>query len=217
MAYDVKTLLQMRTSLPFVMFNVEKLNRHANVGKLFVVPLLCCTFLGHRLLTYSAAVIVRLPEQALSGSCASVSTKALGSLIIQHNRRTARSTLLSSDSTGESVKSRSTTKWLFRRRESTDRSVPQSAPTGFAAQQAENFQRFYRAVVSPSHVRVTAGGRIVPNNRVKGPPLLQWNNERLAFETTASHDPAKFDGMSLNLNFEVATVLRSYFKGYLTP
>lgn len=45
---------------------------------------------------------------------------------------------------------------------------PIPAPSSRAAQQSEGFQRFYKAVVSPTHVRVTAGGRIVPNTR--GPP-----------------------------------------------
>lgn len=42
---------------------------------------------------------------------------------------------------------------------------PVSAPSGLPAQKNEGFQKFYKAVVSPTHVRVTAGGRIVPNNR----------------------------------------------------
>ncbi|KAH8601441.1 hypothetical protein B0O99DRAFT_589482 [Bisporella sp. PMI_857] len=71
--------------------------------------------------------------------------------------------------------------WQLRQRDSSDRSSqPHSAPTGIAAQQAENFQRFYRAVVSPTHVRVTAGGRIVPNTRATAPP--EWNGEKLIFE-----------------------------------
>lgn len=71
--------------------------------------------------------------------------------------------------------------WQYRRRDSSDRSAqPYSAPSGFAAQQSENFQRFYRAVVSPTHVRVTAGGRIVPNTRT--PPAFEWNGERFVFE-----------------------------------
>jgi hypothetical protein len=45
---------------------------------------------------------------------------------------------------------------------------PIPAPTGSRAQKSEGFQRFYKAVVSPTHVRVTAGGRIVPN--LRGPP-----------------------------------------------
>lgn len=75
-------------------------------------------------------------------------------------------------------------KWNFRRRDTSDHSSqPHSAPTGIAAQQSENFQRFYRAVVSPTHVRVTAGGRIVPNTRTSAPPLFEWNGEKLHFES----------------------------------
>lgn len=75
-------------------------------------------------------------------------------------------------------------KWNFRRRDASDRtSQPHSAPTGVAAQQSDNFQRFYRAVVSPTHVRVTAGGRIVPNTRTSAPPVFEWNGEKFHFET----------------------------------
>lgn len=73
--------------------------------------------------------------------------------------------------------------WHLRRRESSDRSLqPHSAPAGLAAQQSENFQRFYRAVVSPTHVRVTAGGRIVPNTRSLAPPVFEWNKDKFVFE-----------------------------------
>ncbi|KUJ22947.1 uncharacterized protein LY89DRAFT_162151 [Mollisia scopiformis] len=66
--------------------------------------------------------------------------------------------------------------WALRRRDSSDRSSqPHSAPTDNSAQRSENFQKFYRAVVSPTHVRVTAGGRIVPNTRATAPPP-EWNN-----------------------------------------
>lgn len=60
--------------------------------------------------------------------------------------------------------------WKYRGRSEmeTATSEPIPAPTGVPAQRDEGFQRFYKAVVSPTHVRVTAGGRIVPNTR--GPP-----------------------------------------------
>ncbi|KAH8906561.1 hypothetical protein BR93DRAFT_927396 [Coniochaeta sp. PMI_546] len=60
--------------------------------------------------------------------------------------------------------------WKYSGRNTSDPSAtePRSAPTGLPAQKSEGFQRFYKAVVSPTHVRVTAGGRIVPNTR--GPP-----------------------------------------------
>ncbi len=60
--------------------------------------------------------------------------------------------------------------WKYRGRSETEAATaePIPAPTGVPAQRDEGFQRFYKAVVSPTHVRVTAGGRIVPNTR--GPP-----------------------------------------------
>ncbi|KAK0612830.1 hypothetical protein B0T17DRAFT_385440 [Bombardia bombarda] len=60
--------------------------------------------------------------------------------------------------------------WKYRGRSESETPTndPVAAPTGVPAQRSEGFQRFYKAVVSPTHVRVTAGGRIVPNNR--GPP-----------------------------------------------
>ncbi|PSR93677.1 hypothetical protein BD289DRAFT_451720 [Coniella lustricola] len=59
------------------------------------------------------------------------------------------------------------TEWRYRGRTGSELMIsePLSAPTGLKAQQSEGFQRFYKAVVSPTHVRVTAGGRIVPNTR----------------------------------------------------
>lgn len=61
--------------------------------------------------------------------------------------------------------------WAYRGRTGSELNEPQplSAPTGLAAQRDEGFQRFYKAVVSPTHVRVTAGGRIVPNTRGSSP------------------------------------------------
>lgn len=57
--------------------------------------------------------------------------------------------------------------WRFRGRSGSEITAnePLPAPTGLDAQHHEGFQRFYKAVVSPTHVRVTAGGRIVPNTR----------------------------------------------------
>lgn len=57
--------------------------------------------------------------------------------------------------------------WKYRGRSESEiaSNEPLPAPTGLNAQQNEGFQRFYKAVVSPTHVRVTAGGRIVPNTR----------------------------------------------------
>lgn len=73
-------------------------------------------------------------------------------------------------------------KWSLRRRNSSDRSSqPHSAPSGPDAQHSENFKKFYKAVTSPTHIRVTAGGRIVPNTRAAPPPAFEWNAEEHHF------------------------------------
>ncbi|KAF4995141.1 hypothetical protein FDECE_12886 [Fusarium decemcellulare] len=55
---------------------------------------------------------------------------------------------------------------------------PMTAPADLAAQKAEGFQKFCNSVVSPTHVRVTAGGRIVPNTRGTHSPTMKWARER---------------------------------------
>lgn len=82
-----------------------------------------------------------------------------------HERLNVRS---SSDESREVVVSLpEATEWQYRGRAGHEIGTPQplSAPPGLAAQKDEGFQKFYKAVVSPTHVRVTAGGRIVPNTR----------------------------------------------------
>lgn len=70
------------------------------------------------------------------------------------------------------------TQWQLRRRDTSNRSSqPRDAPADALAQKDDNFKAFYQAVRSPTHVRVTAGGRIVPNTRSHPPPLLKWNQE----------------------------------------
>lgn len=65
--------------------------------------------------------------------------------------------------------------WKYRGRSESEVMVnePLPAPTGLTAQHSEGFQRFYKAVVSPTHVRVTAGGRIVPNTRNPASPTAK--------------------------------------------
>lgn len=67
------------------------------------------------------------------------------------------------------------TEWKYRGRSGSEvvANEPVSAPAGVRAQQSEGFQRFYKAVVSPTHVRVTAGGRIVPNTRGTSSPTVK--------------------------------------------
>lgn len=78
--------------------------------------------------------------------------------------------------------------WKYRGRNPSEASEPQpiSAPVGLAAQQDEGFQRFYKAVISPTHVRVTAGGRIVPNTRGSCSPTAKWTKDTGGFDTDSA-------------------------------
>ena len=81
--------------------------------------------------------------------------------------------------------------WMMRKRGCSDRSSqPFPAPSGFEAQKADNFRKFYAAVISPTHLRVTAGGRIVPNTRGLPHPTYIWNANKQFFESMAcTSDP----------------------------
>lgn len=83
--------------------------------------------------------------------------------------------------------------WQYRGRSNSEHAElePISAPTGLPAQKNEGFQRFYKAVVSPTHVRVTAGGRIVPNTRGCSSPTGKWNRDKVVTDTgSANRDTA---------------------------
>ncbi|KAL7623899.1 hypothetical protein AAE478_005455 [Parahypoxylon ruwenzoriense] len=83
--------------------------------------------------------------------------------------------------------------WQYRGRTGSEvaSNEPLSAPAGLAAQKSEGFQRFFKAVVSPTHVRVTAGGRIVPNTRGSASPTAKWDKERPAVSGQELIDAAK--------------------------
>lgn len=70
--------------------------------------------------------------------------------------------------------------WNYRGRSESEEAhaQPFGAPECLASQKHKGFQRFYRAVVSPTHVRVTAGGRIVPNNRGTSSPTSKWDKDK---------------------------------------
>lgn len=88
--------------------------------------------------------------------------------------------------------------WQIRRNTAPGRSnQPISAPSALAAQRADNFQKFYRAVVSPTHVRVTAGGRIVPNTRAPPQPVFGWMQHKQ--QSSLDHDVVTWtQGVPLN-------------------
>ncbi|KAI1460908.1 hypothetical protein F4805DRAFT_478000 [Annulohypoxylon moriforme] len=104
-------------------------------------------------------------------------------------------------------KSRQPNQWQYRGRTGSEvtSSEPVSAPVGLGAQQSEGFQRFFKAVVSPTHVRVTAGGRIVPNTRGSVSPTAKWDKERSAVagqdSVETSKDEKHASGNGIGTNF----------------
>lgn len=90
---------------------------------------------------------------------------------IEEERRYRRAAAQQLDGTDSERKFRSQT-------DSEQGRAPLTAPPDLAAQKAEGFQKFFNSVVSPTHVRVTAGGRIVPNTRGPHSPTSKWARER---------------------------------------
>ncbi|KAI8672198.1 hypothetical protein NCS56_00682400 [Fusarium sp. Ph1] len=90
---------------------------------------------------------------------------------IEEERRYRRAAAQQLDGTDSERKFRSQT-------DSEQGRAPLTAPPDLAAQKAEGFQKFFNSVVSPTHVRVTAGGRIVPNTRGPHSPTSKWTRER---------------------------------------
>ncbi|XDG03242.1 hypothetical protein ABKA04_002857 [Annulohypoxylon sp. FPYF3050] len=90
-------------------------------------------------------------------------------------------------------KSHQHSQWQYRGRTGSEinSTEPVSAPIGLGAQKSEGFQRFFKAVVSPTHVRVTAGGRIVPNTRGSVSPTAKWDKERSALVGQDSTETSK--------------------------
>ncbi|KAK4122525.1 hypothetical protein N657DRAFT_466128 [Parathielavia appendiculata] len=82
--------------------------------------------------------------------------------------------------------------WKYRGRSETEATTaePIPAPTGVPAQRDEGFQRFYKAVVSPTHVRVTAGGRIVPNTRGPPSPTVKRTSDNSLMDSQSVADKA---------------------------
>ncbi|KAK4167296.1 hypothetical protein QBC43DRAFT_363185 [Cladorrhinum sp. PSN259] len=92
------------------------------------------------------------------------------------------------------------TEWKYRGRSDSETPAvePIQAPGGLSAQKSEGFQRFYKAVVSPTHVRVTAGGRIVPNTRGPPSPTTKRTADSPGFETQGLGDKPVHATTSLN-------------------
>lgn len=188
-SYPIEELLGMQDAPPLSISDVERLNQHPEICKqIFTSSLLH----ADANLGPIAACLVRVPEQ----SHRSLPSRLCNLVDItnrRHNRQ--QSTMHNSDASVAAGESREmlapssassnkhdtqSRQWFLQRRDSSDdSSQPHSAPSGSSAQQSENFQRFYQAVVSPTHVRVTAGGKIVRNTRS---PAFEWNSDKHHFE-----------------------------------
>lgn len=83
--------------------------------------------------------------------------------------------------------------WKYRGRSDseTGSAEPLQAPTGVPSQKQEGFQRFFKAVISPTHVRVTAGGRIVPNTRGPASPTSRRTKDTSTMDAQAIRDQAQ--------------------------
>ncbi|PQE28832.1 hypothetical protein CJF30_00003858 [Rutstroemia sp. NJR-2017a BBW] len=176
--YSIDQLLGMRNSLLIVNCPVEKINQQLNiVASLFRIPHEALQHAGnYSCLTKTLSAIKhekhhsvekRLPESSEDSE--------------YHDHRKSGNRSIHEQSTGWHLRARTS----FDTRRTLDNQVqPHSAPTNAATHQAENFRRFYRAVVSPTHVRVTAGGRIVPNTRATAPPTFDPMPDQLSISAS---------------------------------
>ncbi|KAF5870549.1 uncharacterized protein Bfra_009937 [Botrytis fragariae] len=154
--YTVDQLLNLKRSLPFVSCVVDNINKHPDIAAIFTLPeqafqnphtYTCLTTILSKQYKYTRPEVTT--RRGESSSSSSQSMRSQGSWCLRQNTNSES------------------------RRTFDNQIQPHSAPTSVALHQAENFRRFYRAVVSPTHVRVTAGGRIVPNTRAMAPPLFE--------------------------------------------
>ncbi|KAK3944489.1 hypothetical protein QBC46DRAFT_279743 [Diplogelasinospora grovesii] len=112
--------------------------------------------------------------------------------------------------------------WKYRGRSDSEATAsgPLSAPGEVWAQKSEGFQRFYKAVVSPTHVRVTAGGRIVPNTRAPGSPTSKRSKDSAAMEAQATTDKVAPQGKPLHgpvgMPQPLPILMPPYYPGYPT-
>lgn len=105
--------------------------------------------------------------------------------------------------------------WKYRGRTESEMpaSEPLSAPSGLNAQQNEGFQRFYKAVVSPTHVRVTAGGRIVPNTRGSSPTTKRAKDSESSINTQAG-EPRPVSSMKEGVPMMAMPPIHPFYAGY---
>jgi hypothetical protein len=222
--YTSEELLALRASLPFVTCSIKKLNQHPDLGMCTTLSSWAACF---HLLTQHTGCIVYIPDAARRDP-EHFSCKSSTLVDITNGKNVARRVAGSSgeseaqsftDALGKLGKQQSgqLQQWSLRARGSSDHSSqPRRAPASKAAQQSENFQNFYRAVVSPTHVRVTAGGRIVPNTRATAPPPLDFDNALEPIKQ-ASAEPNNAQSPSWQLSSGFTPVLPNVFAPPFIP
>ncbi|KAF7924076.1 hypothetical protein BELL_0417g00020 [Botrytis elliptica] len=154
--YTIDQLLDLKRSLPFVSCVIDNINKHPDIAAIFTLP----EQAFHNPHTYTCLTTI-LSEQYKYTRPEVTTRRGESSSSSSQSMRSQGSWCLRQNTNSES------------RRAFDNQIQPHSAPTSVALHQAENFRRFYRAVVSPTHVRVTAGGRIVPNTRAMAPPSFE--------------------------------------------
>ncbi|KHJ30613.1 hypothetical protein EV44_g1948 [Erysiphe necator] len=165
--YTLKELLRLRESLPLVKCNICTLSKIPDIASIFRLP--DEVFRNpHHYVYHTKALTKFANEQRIN-----YINKEIISQISEDGDAKMPATI------DTNIHSPQKALWNLRRRGSNDKSdEPYSAPSGIIAQKTENFQKFYRAVVSPTHVRVTAGGRIVPNTKPTETSGLNLGSEK---------------------------------------
>lgn len=164
----------------------------------------------------------KTPKQYRDDSSSS-SEEVLFKGTARRRQATSRETVASRQAEPKAEMPKAQMGWKYAGRSTSDPSAtePLPAPTGLPAQKSEGFQRFYKAVVSPTHVRVTAGGRIVPNTR--GPPsspTIKRSQEGSVTGSVLGHEKTTGNSnqvMGAGTSQPVTPVMQPFYTGYGTP
>ncbi|OIW27987.1 hypothetical protein CONLIGDRAFT_458080 [Coniochaeta ligniaria NRRL 30616] len=176
-------------------------------------------------LTGKESSVDKTPKQHRDDSSSS-SEEVLFKGTARRRQATSRETVVSRQAEPKGEMPKGEMGWKYPGRNNSDPSAtePLSAPTGLPAQKSEGFQRFYKAVVSPTHVRVTAGGRIVPNTR--GPPsspTMKRSQEGSVTGSALGHERATGNvtpagmPMGAGMGQHMPPVMPPFFPGYGHP
>lgn len=172
--YSIEELVRLRTSAPAVLLNLDKLCVDAETSTILNLPPQTKTNRQFCIRTSELSKLNYRPPLVERASANSTRHRAGNrSLMTSGHDDDEDQVIFRGYPVRKDVRE---TQWQLRRRDASNRSSqPRDAPTDTLAQKDDNFKAFFQAVRSPTHVRVTAGGRIVPNTRSHPPPQLKWN------------------------------------------